>query len=350
MAHFFYPSDRVQLANIKMASEKAPITELHIKPGSWAVFGVQGDQPYQVKVVRAGRVVSEGQGASVGLVRLTNDSQAGTRVYRGDGLHNGDEIQALDVASGQSIASLTVIELTTSASSLMDLWVQQFKANGSRPDDRACCDLATPYLTLTDPVATRGDRMTRLDPKRIGGPLDNVHGLSVHCTSGSPSPSAFDMATYHCVKTWNAGDASAHFGIAGDGTIVQFVVTTFGANAQGDPGDSHWISVEIDNLPTSPMTGPQLESAKKLFRWVAKTFGVPPKVATGCLYPKTPQFDKTTTAVCAAAGQPTTSDPFEAAMSQGVSCHWWLDPRKGGPHPHYCPGTGIIGQLPDIVK
>jgi hypothetical protein len=161
------------------------------------------------------------------------------------------------------------------------------------------------------------------------------------------------MAAWGCVETWNTGGlgAGAHFGIAADGTVVQFIVASFIAFAQGFPGDSRWISVEIDNNASSPMTGAQLDALKGLFRWVGKTFGVNPWVATGCLYPKeAPQFDETTVAVCAEAGSDTTTDNYEANLSSGVSCHWWLDPRKVGPHVHACPGKGIMSQLPQLCK
>src|SRR5262249_6737427 len=145
------------------------------------------------------------------------------------------------------------------------------------------------------------------------------------------------------------GPVSAHFGISGDGTIVQFVPTTFQAFAQGTPGDYHWISVEIDNDGKSEMTAAQLTAVKSLFRWVTTTFGVSPQVATGWLPADNKAFNQATKDVAASAGSSTTTDEYEAALSQGLSCHWWLDRRKTGTHVHACPGPGIMSQFPSIV-
>ena len=70
-------------------------------------------------------------------------------------------------------------------------------------------------------------------------------------------------------------------------------------------------------------------------------------MVTGCLFPKAPHFDRTTAEVCERGDAETTTDPYVACMSRGVSCHWWLKATKtSGCHP--CPGPGILNQ-PDAV-
>jgi hypothetical protein len=157
------------------------------------------------------------------------------------------------------------------------------------------------------------------------------------------------MASWGTIPTWNGNGASAHFGIAGDGTIIQFIPTNRIANAQHTPGNLHWASVEIENNGHAPMNGAQLISAKILALWVWWQNGISPKVAVGCLYPTSPQFDKLTKDVCNRAGSTTTENNYEAVLSKGISCHWWLDPAKTGKHVHACPGPGIISQLPEIA-
>jgi hypothetical protein len=126
---------------------------------------------------------------------------------------------------------------------------------------------------------------------------------------------------------------------------VQFIPADWVAFAQGSPGDINWISVEIDNNGRLPMGINQLTAAKALFHWVCRQYGVTPTVATGCLFRADKQFDEMTTTVCRAAGSDLTYNKHEAAMSRGVSCHWWLNPGH-----HACPGKGILSQLASIAK
>lgn len=127
------------------------------------------------------------------------------------------------------------------------------------------CPLAIPYLTLRD--AKMGG-MTVLKDSTVGGPLGSVHGLAVHTTVGTEARSPYLMVRWGCVEGWNARGVSAHFGVAGDGTLIQFVPVTFKAYAQHSPGNEHWISVEVDNNGKTPMNDRQLASVRSLFGWV----------------------------------------------------------------------------------
>jgi hypothetical protein len=350
MANFFFPSDLTSASHRNQAADAAALSEMVVQPGHLARVGLWGGNLLTVKVTRGGLVVNEGAHPKVKFERAVNDKANHIQIWRVTGLAGGDSLQAWDAEGRPQTAPLPVRALKGKPADVIDLWAQHFTPGGPVPDDRACCSFATPYLALKDPKPKRGAAMTRLLDARIGGPLVNAHGLAVHCTAASSLGDAFGMAAWHCVETWNDHKASAHFGIAADGTLVQFISANFIANAQHDPGNFHWHSVEIDNNGSSEMTGPQFDTLKKLFRWVGSTFGVSPTLATGCLYPKAPQFDGTTKAVCAEAGVATTTDNYEAVMSTGVSCHWWLDPVKVGKHVHACPGKGIIGQLAKLVK
>src|SRR5262249_27751083 len=156
-----------------------------------------------------------------------------------------------------------------------------------------------PYLALQE--ARSGNRMTRLERKCIGAPLNAVHGMAIHTTAGNDAGTPFQTACYRCVQTWNGNGASAHFAISGDGTIIQFVPANVMAFAQHDPGNRQWISVEVDNNGVLPMNYNQLTAAKNLFRWVCATHAIPPQLETGCLFPSSPQFDEITMTVCQAS-------------------------------------------------
>lgn len=378
MAHFFFPSQS-DAKHGEMAAENAALSELVVLPGGFGRFAVWGggpdNKPLTVKVQRSGAVVSEGAHPAVKLQRASNDPATHIQVYSASGLQTGDQIQGWDGAGLPQTAPMPVRVLTEAAGDVMDHWALRRASGDGVPDARACCHLAIPYISIPDPMPKRGGRMSKLKADHIGGPMANIHGLSIHSTAGSSGRSAFEMACFGCVNTWNAqGPVSAHFGVSGDGTIIQFVPTTFQAFAQGTPGDYHWLSVEIDNDGKAGMTAAQLMAVRSLFRWVTTTFGVPPRVATGWLPADNKAFDKITKEVAAAAGassmtdddaaavaqgHPTlswvpgrspTTDNYEAAMSQGLSCHWWLDPRKTGAHVHACPGPGILSQFPTIVS
>jgi hypothetical protein len=86
-----------------------------------------------------------------------------------------------------------------------------------------------------------------------------------------------------------------------------------------------------------------------LGRGVCAHFGVPRKVATGCRFPKASHFDKVTAEVCGRGKATTTTDPYIACMSRGVSCHWWLEATKTH-HSHACPGPGILNPLDAVAR
>jgi hypothetical protein len=54
-------------------------------------------------------------------------------------------------------------------------------------------------------------------------------------------------------------------------------------------------------------------------------------------------------AVCSQGKSRTTTDALEAVMSEGVSCHWWLEGNKTSKS-HGCPGVGIMSQLVRITR
>jgi hypothetical protein len=349
MANFFVPSHSDAKHGLS-AALGAGILELVIRRGENARVGLWGvgpdGKPLQVQVTRGDQVVSEGKAPQVRVVRASNDTASHIQVFQIAGLKDGDKILGVLADGTRYIPALTVRELTSGANDIIEAWTKA-RAAGEAYSARGLYPQAVPYLELED--KRRGIKMPKLAAKCIGGPISDINGLSVHSTAGFDTRPAFNMAKFGCVDVWNGNGASSHFGISGDGTVVQFIPATFGANAQFNPGNQHWISVEIDNDGKSEMTDQQLTSAKALFFWVCNTFGVPIKLATGCLFPRSPQFDATTMAACAMGKSGTTTDVFEAVMSEGVSCHWWLEGPKTT-HSHGCPGEGIMMQLYRITR
>lgn len=349
MAHFFIP-DHPDKAHVSAAVEGGALSELAIRPGSAAAFGLWGGgptgQPLVVKVYRGGVSVSDGARPAVKVERVANDPANHVQTFRATGLTAGDQIVGL-LPDGVTryTAPLPVRVLGSSASAVMTQWAAAL-ARGETFTGRGLFTAgATPYTAISDP---KMGTMKLLTDAAVGGPLNDVNGLAVHTTAGTDARTPFQMARWGCVETWNGKQVSAHFGVAGNGTLVQFVPATFVANAQRDPGNRHWISVEVDNNGKAAMNALQVVAVARLFRWVCTEYGVSPKLATGTLFPKTPQFDTITADVCARGGASTTSDPFEACMSEGVSCHWWLEGAKSN-RSHACPGPGMLAQLADVV-
>jgi hypothetical protein len=213
---------------------------------------------------------------------------------------------------------------------------------------------AYPYLVLGD---RPGAPMTRLANRCYGNPLPDINGLAVHCTGGSGSGTPYALANYGCVNGWNQRQASAHFAIAGDGTVIQFIPTNFSAFAQGSPANEHWLSVEIDNPGKDPPNGvkagdAQIKAARELFAWVCRTFSIRPQIAAGHLCaeklrtPAAKAYDDVTRQVCAYGSLSTqfSTDEKVAQNSRGLSCHRWLQPYVKS-----CPGYGLLGQLTDIA-
>jgi hypothetical protein len=348
MANFFLPVEGGNRAHGPAAASESAISELIIRPAGNGSFGLWGGgpdgKPLVAKVYRGSAVVSDGNAAIVKLSRLTRDPGNHIDVYSATGLKAGDEIYGmLEDGKTRYTAALSIRMATGKAIDIMAEWAQHYRAKTAfaRPD---LCPLAVPYLALDEKKT--GNKMTKLPDNCVGAPLNDVHGMAVHTTAGNDLATPFQTARYRCADTWKGNGASAHFAISGDGTIIQFIPTSFMAFAQHDPGNRQWISVEVDNNGSFPMNVNQLTAAKKLFGWVCSTCHIPRQLATGCLFPKSNQFDQITMTVCEAGGAQVTQDPFWAAMSRGVSCHWWLDPIKS----HACPGKGILSQLGSIAK
>ncbi|MEZ5583463.1 MAG: peptidoglycan recognition family protein [Candidatus Competibacteraceae bacterium] len=337
MAHFFQPT-QPDKAHVNAAASGAALSELFIRPGVAVPVGLWGGhsgEPHDLRVFRRGIEASGFPSARVKVTKSWFVTGLNIDVYTITGLQEGDTLVGMRYKDRQpGTRALPVYALRNTPSGMMREATSWYGIQGPYRN-RGICPLATPYLALRH--GTMG--MTVLNDANVGGPLLNVHGLAVHTTAGRDDRSAYTMARWGCVETWNGGGygASAHFGIAGDGTLVQFVPVDFVAHAQYNPGNQHWISVEVDNNGKKPMNDGQLASLRALFGWVSDSFGVPRQVATGCLFPKTPHFDKVTAAVCARGKAKTTSDPYVACMSRGVSCHWWLEANKTA-NSHGCPG------------
>lgn len=352
MAHFFLPTHPHKTE----AASRGALYALLIRPGVPVKIGLRSqgwrDGGLDLRAFRYGTWVSSSPSAPVKITQTAwrGDAPGGEtlQVYSVTGLKNNDTLVAWRSADNRpSTTELPVYELRNTPSGMMREATSWYGIQGPFRNE-AICSLAVPYLALKH--ATQGG-MTELNDANVGGPLSSVHGLSVHTTAGRDDRSPYIMARWGCVETWNSGGhgASAHFGIAGDGTLVQFVPTSFVAHAQYSPGNEHWISVEVDNNGKDPMKAPQLESVRKLFGWVCDTYGVPRQLATGCLFPKASHFDKLTAEVCARAKAATTTDPYEACMSRGLSCHWWLEANKTG-NSHACPGSGILNQMDAVAR
>jgi hypothetical protein len=349
VAHFFVPSHGADTSHGEAAAMGAAISDLVIRPNRQVRFGLWGGGPggerLAVTVYRAGAVVSGGKTSPVKLALVSNHAPTHIQIYSATGLAAGDEIYGLLADGRRYTGALRVRVLKGTPGDVMKLWAQSYRA-GEADADLATCDDAIPYVAMEE--KKKGWKMEELKDSAVGGPLYEVHGLAVHTTAGTEARTPFQMASFGCVGTWNTRGVSAHFGVAGDGTLVQFVPASFVAYAQMSPGNEHWVSVEVDNNGKKEMNDNQLATVKKLFRWVCKTYAVPAALALGCLFPKAPQFDKVTREVCAAGGSETTTDSFAAVMSRGLSCHWWLEGNKTS-HSHGCPGPGILAQLATIV-
>jgi hypothetical protein len=233
---------------------------------------------------------------------------------------------------------------TDPAARIIEDWADNYVPGA--PPHNSLYPGAVPYLAL----ASQWRPITRLANPCYGNPLPSINGLAVHCTAAFPTNDAYGVANYICVPGWNARVASAHFAISGNGTVIQFIPTSYSAFAQGR-GDRSWLSVEIDNpgLPPGsavPATEAQIKSAQKLFAWVCKTFSIRPEVAVGHLCGDG-AYDNITRTVCSAGtlNPGPSADAAAALTSRGLSCHRWLAP---GVKP--CPGAGVLNQMLDIAS
>lgn len=93
-----------------------------------------------------------------------------------------------------------------------------------------------------------------------GGPLAKAIGVILHVEAGTEAGTCtvFSEPSYQ---------ASAHFGIAKDGSIDQFVDTAVEAWAQA-AGNGSYFSIETEGQPTEPLTEAQCQSFAKLYVWL----------------------------------------------------------------------------------
>jgi hypothetical protein len=232
------------------------------------------------------------------------------------------------------------------ANQLMAQWADCYKMKVPFSSPHIC-HFAVPYPALAGPK----QGVVWLDKENMGGPIQKIRGLAIHTTAGNESRTAYETAMWGCVGTWNARRqsggvkaVSAHFAVAVDGKLIQIVPINLIAWAQGGIADNYYLSVEVENNGENPMQVIQLDSVKRLFTWVVKTFNVPRQLGTGLIGTAAfKQYDPITKAVCESAGVETTRDPAVSAAASGLSCHQWLHPKK-------CPGPGILSQMASIVK
>lgn len=329
------------MANFKHPSTHADISTIAVDASGKARFRLWGGGPdgeeLIVRVYRSNVVVSEGGGVDLS----STDAGSWNFDYTATGLKAGDQIFGLTSLGGRYTGALTVVNSGTASSKnhLIASWAAHYKDN-PKPNSDFLYPNAIPYLALKHP---KQGPCPALAEKCIGGSLKRVSGLAVHCTGGMGD--AFAMAAWQCVPTWNKNGASAHFGIGGEGKVVQFISADRIANAQHDPGNLSWLSVEVANTGQSlGMNAAQLTALKQLFNWIRVRFGVPNVLGTGYIG-KDAKMNGLTRLVCQAAPAPVTTDPMVPAHSQGLSCHHWLD--KGSKP---CPGHGILMQLPSVLK
>jgi hypothetical protein len=143
-------------------------------------------------------------------------------------------------------------------------------------------------------------------------------GLVVHVTDGALTlGSLFGFFNMKQQKLRNGSPtkSSAHFGVAKDGTIWQFVDTDHQAFAQR-AGAASWISVENCGIIGQALTDAQIESVGNILFWL------------NTVYP---------------------SIPVRLAKSigeTGLAFHS-LDPSWS--RDNRCPGKKVIAQLPRII-
>jgi len=119
-----------------------------------------------------------------------------------------------------------------------------------------------------------------------------VRGLVVHITDTNQTLESLFQDFND--PNQQGGLRSAHFGVAKDGTIWQFVDIDDVAFAVdgvwgGDGVDNHWISVENVAVDGEELTNDQIDTLAQLFAWLANTDKVPvqladSKVETGLAY------------------------------------------------------------------
>lgn len=145
-------------------------------------------------------------------------------------------------------------------------------------------------------------------PNETKGEMRDHKGLVLHIEQGTNKGTD---SWFHNPKA----QASAHFGVAKDGSLIQWVDTDDTAWAEV-AGNHYWISCENEGTSGAPLTGAQEETVAKLFLWLHKTYKFPLQA---------------------------TADP----NGSGLGHHSMGGADWGG---HYnCPGNPIIEQKPYIV-
>ena len=332
MAHLFSPTKLDAATAVKESSDA--ISAVQTTNGT-ANVGIWGGGPaaeaLELQIRRGGFPAS-----GVKKIRALNLPASHIQVYTVSGLLEGDVLVGV-LSSGREWTGPVTVHKVKTGGTLMHDWAAAYRAGTPfvHPD---CCSFAIPYLGLGSP-----GQMPELESKCIGGPINAPYGMAVHTTAGVDNRSAYNMAAWGCVHGWNDRGVSAHFGIAGDGTLVQFIPANLKAWAQSDPGNQHWVSVEVDNNGRSVMKVPQMTMIRWLYLWVCWTYKVPWQLSTGLLSSHTHGHDAITTKVCGLAGAATTTNADLAARGRGLSCHYWLKPVKP------CPGPGILSQMASII-
>ncbi len=140
-----------------------------------------------------------------------------------------------------------------------------------------------------------------------------IYGLVLHVTDGHSSFGGLR-------STWSHPDqhVSAHFAIAQDGRLAQFVSLRDCAYAVGGDreqnDDQHWFSVENVARRGEELTEAQIETNARLWLWFHKYFSVPFQLA-------------------------------ETRDGLGLGYHSMF--RRGHPS---CPGHRVIAQRNDILQ
>jgi hypothetical protein len=196
MAHFFLPSSGPNQAINFTAAENSPISELIIKHGANASFGVWGGgwngERLRVQVWRGSQRILDDPAAK--------QSFPGQHIYTYSipGLANGDEVYGmLPDGATRFTEALKIVVHSSKAADVMAEWARDYAAKRA-PTRPHLYPAAVPYLALSD---KHQGPMTRLNDANIGGALNAVHGLAVHTTAGTDSRTPYQMARYGCVET-----------------------------------------------------------------------------------------------------------------------------------------------------
>ena len=130
--------------------------------------------------------------------------------------------------------------------------------------------------------------------------------------------------------------AGAHFGIAQNGKITQFVDTSHATYGAGSSND---FAVQVENVGFngSTLTPQQVEANGNLLAWCSQTHGVPLTLNWQCDFDADEYFD------AAEIKKGWIAKTKFPPTNSGVGFH-----AQYGQHPS-CPGPLIVMQLPDII-